>query len=196
MRSLNRLEQLLGCFTRLHTPPSLISRPRTAQSGHHLLARHASTRPPSLTTPLRVANHSQRHPLTRLQSPFAHATPHRTTTRPSMTAPAQQHARAAVHLLRRSFHPSRRRQDIFFVSIPAFKSALLAVIRASLIFLPLAWRWGAFRRFPKFAGRLWQLPLLAICLVVGLGLNQSPKTARWRLLLMSEREELEWSQQR
>lgn len=35
-----------------------------------------------------------------------------------------------------------------------------------------------------------------VLLVLALGLNQSPKTARWRLLLMSEREELDWSNQR
>ncbi|KAM0789467.1 hypothetical protein ACM66B_000287 [Microbotryomycetes sp. NB124-2] len=35
-----------------------------------------------------------------------------------------------------------------------------------------------------------------MCLVVALGLNQSPKTARWRLLLMSPHEEREWSLKR
>lgn len=99
---------------------------------------------------------------------------------------------------RRSFSSSARRQDVFFVSVPAFKQGLLVLVRIGLILLPVyvsvvlsafshqltaapspsAWRWGFFRRFPKQAGRLWQLPLLAVLAVIGLGLNQSPRTAR------------------
>lgn len=70
------------------------------------------------------------------------------------------------------------------------------VTRATLIAVPIAWRWGLFKRFPVASRKLWQIPLLAFCLTVGLGLNQSPKTARWRLLLMTEREEMEWSDKR
>lgn len=96
----------------------------------------------------------------------------------------------------RSFYTSSRRQDVFFVTVPAFKQALLIVTRATLIAVPIAWRWGLFKRFPVASRKLWQIPLLAFCLTVGLGLNQSPKTARWRLLLMTEREEMEWSDKR
>ncbi|KAK4054242.1 glutamate--ammonia ligase [Microbotryomycetes sp. JL201] len=96
----------------------------------------------------------------------------------------------------RLFHASTKRQDVFFVSIPAVKQVLLTVVRSALVLLPLAIRWGWFKRFPRHASRLWQLPLLGMCLVIALGLNQSPKTARWRLLLMSPREELEWSNKR
>lgn len=113
---------------------------------------------------------------------------------------------------RRTFHSSRPAQDVFFVSesrpvphatradpfaaVPAFKQVLLMVTRATLIAVPIAWRWGLFKRFPVASRKLWQIPLLAFCLTVGLGLNQSPKTARWRLLLMTEREEMEWSDKR
>ncbi|KDE07598.1 hypothetical protein MVLG_02064 [Microbotryum lychnidis-dioicae p1A1 Lamole] len=95
----------------------------------------------------------------------------------------------------RGFHATRPHRDIF-VSLPAFKIALLTVVRVSLIFLPVAWRWGMFKRFPRGAWRLGGIPLVATCLVLALGLNQSDKTARWRLLLMSEREELAWSNTR
>lgn len=43
---------------------------------------------------------------------------------------------------------------------------------------------------------LWQIPFIAIFLVIAIGLDQSKVTARWRLLLMSEKEEMAWSQQR
>lgn len=43
---------------------------------------------------------------------------------------------------------------------------------------------------------LWQIPVIAMFLVIAIGLDQSPGTARWRLLLMSEKEEMAWSQKR
>lgn len=60
---------------------------------------------------------------------------------------------------------------------------------------------------------LWQLPvreidfvgciatdfrsqIIAMFLIVAIGLDQSKVTARWRLLLMSEKEEIAWSQKR
>jgi len=98
---------------------------------------------------------------------------------------------------RRGFSSSTRRQDVFFVAVPAFKQGLLVLVRVGLILLPVyvslaglspshcpadlshsAWRWGFFRRFPAQTRRLWQLPLLAVLAVIGLGLNQSPRTAR------------------
>ncbi|KAM0747989.1 hypothetical protein T439DRAFT_292519, partial [Meredithblackwellia eburnea MCA 4105] len=65
-----------------------------------------------------------------------------------------------------------------------------------LLFIPFFWRWGFFKRFPIVSRRFAMLPLVAFALVLALGLNQSDRTARWRLLLMSEREEREWSLQR
>jgi hypothetical protein len=38
--------------------------------------------------------------------------------------------------------------------------------------------------------------VIAIFLIVAIGLDQSRTTARWRLLLMSEKEEMAWSQKR
>jgi hypothetical protein len=75
------------------------------------------------------------------------------------------------------------------------QQGLLAIVRTTLIFLPLAWRWRLFERYPK-AVRIALLPVVCFLCVVGLGLNQSPKTARWRLLLMTEREEIEWAEKR
>ncbi|POW20635.1 hypothetical protein PSHT_03361, partial [Puccinia striiformis] len=39
-------------------------------------------------------------------------------------------------------------------------------------------------------------PTVAMCLVIAIGIDQSPRTHRWRLLLMSEAEEMEWSHRR
>lgn len=86
----------------------------------------------------------------------------------------------------RSLHSSSARRDVFFVTIPEFKETLLMITRVTLVALPVAWRWGAFRRFPSGARTLIWLPLASFMIVVGLGLQQSPKTARWRLLLMSQ----------
>jgi hypothetical protein len=110
---------------------------------------------------------------------------------------------------------------VFFVTVPEFKETLLMITRVTLVALPLAWRYGWFKRFPSGARTLIWLPIASFMIVVGLGLQQSPKTARWRLLLMSkfymtdkpvwltldsgnadqlgfagEREELEWSNKR
>ena len=38
--------------------------------------------------------------------------------------------------------------------------------------------------------------VIAVFLVIAIGLDQSPGTARWRLLLMSEKEEMAWSHKR
>lgn len=35
--------------------------------------------------------------------------------------------------------------------------------------------------------------IFAFCIVLALGLDQSPRTGRWRLLLMTEHEEQAWS---
>lgn len=44
-------------------------------------------------------------------------------------------------LLRRAFHSSSRRSDVFFASIPAIKSGLLTITRFSLLFLPFVFRY-------------------------------------------------------
>lgn len=41
-----------------------------------------------------------------------------------------------------------------------------------------------------------QIPIFAICLIIALALDQSPRTQRWRLLMMSKREEMEWARSR
>jgi hypothetical protein len=42
------------------------------------------------------------------------------------------------------------------------------------------------KRIPNFQ-------IFAICIVIALGLEEEPRTGRWRLLLMSEKEEMQWS---
>ena len=120
----------------------------------------------------------------------------------------------------RHFHPSRRRQDVFFVAFPALKSGLLNVTRFTLLFLPFVFRYKwVLPTGPRLQHRLWrkyrktsflliQIPvssfwlsttetqIFAFCIVLALGLDQSPRTGRWRLLLMSENEELAWSRRK
>ncbi|GAA5896946.1 hypothetical protein JCM5296_002665 [Sporobolomyces johnsonii] len=72
---------------------------------------------------------------------------------------------------------------------------MLFAVRVTLVIIPFFWRWRLFKRFPR-AKWIWWIPLASTCLVVALGLDQSPRTSRWRLLLMSESEEIEWSNQR
>ncbi|ORY89811.1 peptidase family M48-domain-containing protein [Leucosporidium creatinivorum] len=177
--------------------------PRWIGPPTRLLSIHTSS---SLPRPLIAPQSLRSSPFNSLRSsptlvsPFKASTLHSQAAVGSLTA-ASRPAVSSFPLSsptrdaggRRGFSSSARRQDVFFVSVPAFKQGLLVLVRVGLILLPVAWRWGFFRRFPKQAGRLWQLPLLAVLAVIGLGLNQSPRTARWRLLLMSEREELEWS---
>ncbi|KAH8925034.1 hypothetical protein BT69DRAFT_1260815 [Atractiella rhizophila] len=96
----------------------------------------------------------------------------------------------------RFFHSSRPRNDIIFVTVPAFKSALLSLTRGALVILPFWYRWQLGKRFPRTSRMLFIFPLFAVCIIIAIGIDQSPRTARWRLLLMSEREEMEWSQKR
>ncbi|ORX40643.1 peptidase family M48-domain-containing protein [Kockovaella imperatae] len=96
----------------------------------------------------------------------------------------------------RQFHPSRRRNDVFFVAFPALKSGLLNVTRITLLFLPFVFRYRLWRRYRKTSFLLIQIPIFALCVVFALGLDQSPRTGRWRLLLMSENEELAWSRRK
>ncbi|GAA5898386.1 M48 family metallopeptidase [Sporobolomyces salmoneus] len=94
------------------------------------------------------------------------------------------------------FHSSAPRRDILFVSAPLFKQSLLYLVRLTLLAIPFLWRYKFFKRFPNATKWLLWIPFAGISLVVALGLDQSEKTSRWRLLLMSDREEVEWSNQR
>lgn len=76
------------------------------------------------------------------------------------------------------------------------KQSLLYVVRITLLIIPFLWRYKLFKRYPKHTRLLLWVPFAAISLVVALGLDQSERTSRWRLLLMSDREEIEWSNQR
>ncbi|WOO79224.1 Metalloendopeptidase OMA1, mitochondrial [Vanrija pseudolonga] len=96
-------------------------------------------------------------------------------------------------ILLRALHTSKPRRDVFFLSIPAIKSGLLNVTRFSLLFLPFVFRYKLWKKYKRTAWILIQVPIFAFCIVLALGLNQDPRTGRWRLLLMGEREELAWS---
>ncbi|KAH8085901.1 peptidase family M48-domain-containing protein [Filobasidium floriforme] len=95
--------------------------------------------------------------------------------------------------LRRTFHSTSKRHDVFFFALPALKGALLNVTRVSLITLPFIWRWRLWQKYRRTSMILVNIPIIAFCLVLALGLDQSPRTDRWRLLLMSENEEMAWS---
>ncbi|WWC94761.1 hypothetical protein V866_001610 [Kwoniella sp. B9012] len=99
-------------------------------------------------------------------------------------------------IVRRNFHPSRPRQDVFFVAFPALKSGLLNITRFSLLFLPFVFRYKLWKKYKKTSYALIQIPIFAICVVLALGLDQSPRTGRWRLLLMTEHEEMAWSRRK
>lgn len=94
------------------------------------------------------------------------------------------------------FHSTPSRRDILFVSAPLFKQSLLYLVRLTLLAIPFLWRYKFFKRFPNTTKWLLWIPFAGFSLVVALGLDQSEKTSRWRLLLMSDREEIEWSNQR
>ncbi|KZT62046.1 hypothetical protein CALCODRAFT_463495 [Calocera cornea HHB12733] len=112
--------------------------------------------------------------------------------------PARQPGRqpTPAQVLARHFRATAPRRDVFFVAFPALKAQLLALTRWTLLLLPFVYRYRMWRRYPRFSLVLFQIPVFAICLVLALGLDQSPRTNRWRLLLMSEREELEWARRR
>lgn len=136
----------------------------------------------------------------------------------SKTIPTVRHipslARFPNNSLSRSFHSTNRRQDVLFVAMPALKSGLLNITRFSLLFLPFAIRYKLWKRYRRISLLLLQIPvriqmhlhlhenrhlslqIFAICIILALGLDQSPRTKRWRLLLMSEHEELAWSRRK
>lgn len=83
-----------------------------------------------------------------------------------------------------------------FVTVPVFKSIVLEITRMSLVTMPFLYRYKLFRRFPRAARRFLLIPTIAFLIIVGLGISQSPTTHRWRLCLMTQREEMQWSQKR
>ncbi|PLW22771.1 hypothetical protein PCANC_03031 [Puccinia coronata f. sp. avenae] len=106
-----------------------------------------------------------------------------------------------VNCRRRAFQSSPVRKDIFgfgvfSCSIPVFKSFLLSLTRGTLVILPFWYRWKLASYFPRASRTLLMIPMFAMCLVIAIGIDQSPRTHRWRLLLMSEAEEMEWSDRR
>ncbi|KAL7415427.1 peptidase family M48-domain-containing protein [Mrakia frigida] len=101
-----------------------------------------------------------------------------------------------LSLSTRNFHSSPPRRDVFFLTVPALKSGLLTITRVTLLMLPFVWRWKLWRKYRKASLLLVQIPIFALCLIFALGLDQSPNTQRWRLLLMSESEEMAWSRRR
>nr|XP_031860461.1 uncharacterized protein CI109_004072 [Kwoniella shandongensis]KAA5527533.1 hypothetical protein CI109_004072 [Kwoniella shandongensis] len=147
---------------------------------------------------------------TKLRPPFTFSQPtHRSTIKspPSYTsirsistrprASSQRLLNGTTFVVpRRAFHPSPRSQDVFFVAMPALKSGLLNLTRFSLIFLPFVFRYKLWKKYKKTAWLLIQLPIFAVCIVLALGLDQSERTGRWRLLLMSEHEEMAWSRRK
>ncbi|TYJ51389.1 hypothetical protein B9479_008039 [Cryptococcus floricola] len=96
----------------------------------------------------------------------------------------------------RQFHPSPRRDDILFVSLPALKGALLNITRFSLLFFPFIIRYKIWRKYKRLSILFLQIPIFAVCVILAIGLDQSPRTGRWRLLLMGEHEEMAWSRRK
>lgn len=61
--------------------------------------------------------------------------------RTTITTTTELHHLLSLQLQTRSFHPSPRRQDVFFLAVPAIKSTLLNITRISLLFLPFVFRY-------------------------------------------------------
>ncbi|KAJ9114480.1 hypothetical protein QFC20_001353 [Naganishia adeliensis] len=79
------------------------------------------------------------------------------------------------------------------------KGVLLNITRVSLIALPFVWRWRngrLWQRYRRFSMILVNIPIIALSLVLALGLDQAPRAQRWRLLLMSESEEMAWARRK
>ncbi|BEI80257.1 hypothetical protein CcaverHIS002_0107860 [Cutaneotrichosporon cavernicola] len=116
-----------------------------------------------------------------------------TSPRAPLHPPLRRHLVPSTLTGARTLRASPQRCDIIFLSMPALKSTLLGVTRFSLLALPFVWRYKLWRKYKRTSWLLIQIPIFAFCIVVALGLDQSPRTGRWRLLLMSENEELAWS---
>ena len=66
--------------------------------------------------------------------------------------------------------------------------------RMTLVALPFWYRWRLGRRYPSAHKTVLTLPIFAFCLMITIGVSQSDRTARWRLLLMTESEEQDWQE--
>ncbi|TIA85897.1 hypothetical protein E3P99_03847 [Wallemia hederae] len=88
-------------------------------------------------------------------------------------------------------HSQKRQSNVL-----ACKEALLLTARASLLAAPFIWHFRLHKKYRKTTGWLIKTPVLMACLAIAVGLDQCPITGRWRLLWMSEQEELEWSNER
>lgn len=190
----NLLPPHLGPFS----PPFQSLCPRSSSRPSAMLSRQSRRLGLSLDSNLRLGLASSRrtgilnhdwHP-TRVRLAVPSLAP-----RPVPLVAALVRRSSALHLVR-SFHSTSPRRDILFVSAPLFKQTLLYLVRVSLVSIPFLWRYKVFARFPRQTRWLVWVPLCALSLVVALGLDQSERTSRWRLLLMSDREEVEWSNQR
>jgi len=98
--------------------------------------------------------------------------------------------------LSRGFKSTSPRRDVFFVAFPALKAQLLSLTRFTLVLLPFVWRYRIWKKYPRWSLALLQIPIFAVCIIIALALDQSPRTQRWRLLMMSKREEMEWARSR
>lgn len=90
-----------------------------------------------------------------------------------------------------ALHYQKRQSNIL-----ACKEALLLTARASLLAAPFIWHFKLHKKYKKTTGWLIKTPIVLACLAIAIGLDQCPITGRWRLLWMSEQDELEWSNQR
>ncbi|WVN86433.1 uncharacterized protein L203_101597 [Cryptococcus depauperatus CBS 7841] len=80
--------------------------------------------------------------------------------------------------------------------MPALKSGLLNITRISLLVFPFAIRYKVWKRYRRISMVVLQIPVFFACLVLAYGLDQSPRTGRWRLLLMGDLEELAWARRK
>ncbi|KAG8965014.1 hypothetical protein FRC03_001042 [Tulasnella sp. 419] len=94
------------------------------------------------------------------------------------------------------FHTSSPRKDIFILAFPALKAGLLDISRITLLALPFVYRYRLWKKYPRTSLALLQIPIWAVCIVIALAADQAPNTGRWRLLMMSKSEEIEWARHR
>ncbi|KAL5631359.1 hypothetical protein ACGC1H_007020 [Rhizoctonia solani] len=123
----------------------------------------------------------------------------RSSTNPFRLNPVERRQQFLLkynNVIARSFHSTQPRRDVFFLAFPAVKGYLLELTRFTLVLLPFIWRYRIWKKYPRWSLALLQIPIFAVCIIVALALDQSPRTERWRLLMMSKREEMEWARAR
>ncbi|KDN49814.1 hypothetical protein RSAG8_01879, partial [Rhizoctonia solani AG-8 WAC10335] len=123
---------------------------------------------------------------------------HVSSTKPFRSNPliARQQLLLKYKVIARSFHSTQPRRDVFFLAFPALKGYLLELTRFTLVLLPFVWRYRIWKKYPRWSLALLQIPIFGVCIIIALALDQSPRTERWRLLMMSKREEMEWARAR